>query len=86
MLQYSPTFSRVRYSKSGFPKGPHSRGIRFCAIRDSGSCAIALGGSYARGTAGPDSDLDVGVYHSEQSKPDVENIRRCIEKLSARSS
>lgn len=47
-----------------------------------GIAAIVLGGSYARGTARPDSDLDIGLYYSEQFRPDVETIRRCIEKFS----
>src|ERR1700740_1392619 len=47
-----------------------------------GIVAIALGGSYARGAARPDSDMDIGLYYSEGSKPDVETIRRCIERFS----
>jgi predicted nucleotidyltransferase len=47
-----------------------------------GIAAIALGGSYARGTARPDSDMDIGLYYSERAKPDVETIRRCIERFS----
>jgi hypothetical protein len=44
--------------------------------------AVVLGGSYARGTARADSDLDVGLYYSEESPPDVETIRVLAEKLS----
>jgi predicted nucleotidyltransferase len=47
-----------------------------------GIVAIVLGGSYARGTARPDSDLDIGLYYSEQSRPDIEAIRAYAEKLS----
>jgi Nucleotidyltransferase domain len=47
-----------------------------------GIAAVVLGGSYARGTARADSDLDVGLYYSEESPPDVETIRVLAEKLS----
>jgi predicted nucleotidyltransferase len=50
-----------------------------------GIAAVVLGGSYARGTARADSDLDVGVYYSEQALPDVDSVRRCAELLSAPS-
>lgn len=41
--------------------------------------AIVLGGSHARGTARLDSDLDIAIYYSEQSPPDIQAIRRCVE-------
>jgi hypothetical protein len=47
-----------------------------------GIVAIALGGSYARGNARPDSDLDIGLYYSEHSRPSVEAIRAYAERLS----
>jgi len=47
-----------------------------------GIVAVVLGGSYARGSARPDSDLDVGLYYSEESRPDVEAIRALVERLS----
>jgi tRNA nucleotidyltransferase (CCA-adding enzyme) len=47
-----------------------------------GIVAIVLGGSYARGTARPDSDLDIGVYYSEQSPPEIEAIRSFARKVS----
>jgi predicted nucleotidyltransferase len=47
-----------------------------------GITAAVLGGSYARGTARADSDLDVGVYYSEQALPDLDAVRRCAELLS----
>ena len=37
-----------------------------------GIAAVVLGGSWARGTARPDSDLDIGLYYSEQSRPEIE--------------
>jgi hypothetical protein len=50
--------------------------------RIPGIAAIVLGGSYARETARPDSDLDIGLYYSEQAQPDIEAIRACAEKVS----
>jgi hypothetical protein len=43
---------------------------------------VVLGGSYARGTARPDSDLDLGLYYSDAAHPDVEAIRATAEKFS----
>ena len=45
--------------------------------------AVVLGGSYARGTARPDSDIDVAVYYSEKSPPEIAAIRQCAEKISS---
>lgn len=39
-----------------------------------GVVAIVLGGSYARGTARPDSDLDVAMYYAEQSPFKIDGI------------
>jgi tRNA nucleotidyltransferase (CCA-adding enzyme) len=47
-----------------------------------GIVAIVLGGSYVRGTARPDSDLDIGIYYSEQSPPEIEAIRNFARKVS----
>ncbi len=47
-----------------------------------GIVAIVLGGSYVRGTARPDSDLDIGIYYSEQSPPEIEAIRSFAGKVS----
>ena len=38
--------------------------------------AIALGGSHARGTDTPFSDLDIGLYYFEHSPFDIEAIRK----------
>src|SRR5882757_5100737 len=47
-----------------------------------GIVAIVLGGSYVRGTARPDSDLDIGIYYSEQSPPEIQAIRSFAGKVS----
>jgi hypothetical protein len=47
-----------------------------------GVAAIVLGGSYARGTARSDSDIDVALYYSEKSPPEIPAIRQFAEKLS----
>ena len=44
--------------------------------------AVVLGGSYARGTARPDSDLDLGLYYSDAAHPGIEAIRATAEKFS----
>jgi hypothetical protein len=51
-----------------------------------GVIAVVLGGSYARRAARPDSDLDVGLYYSKNSPPDIEAIRRCAETISVPNS
>jgi hypothetical protein len=48
----------------------------------SGIESVVLGGSYARGTARPDSDLDLGLYYSDAAHPDLEMIRAIAEKFS----
>ena len=55
--------------------------IAFELSKISGVRAVVLGGSYARRTARPDSDLDVGLYYSKNSPPDIEAIRRCAETI-----
>jgi hypothetical protein len=56
--------------------------ITFELSKVPGVIAAVLGGSYARGIARHDSDLDVGLYYSENSPPDIEAIRRCAETIS----
>ncbi|GCE46419.1 uncharacterized protein DUF4037 [Thermosporothrix hazakensis] len=43
--------------------------------------ALVLGGSFARGTQRPDSDLDIGIYYVEQQPPDIEHIRAIAASL-----
>ena len=45
--------------------------------------AIALGGSHARGTHRPDSDLDIGLYYREASPFAIDDIRLIAKTLSA---
>ena len=48
--------------------------------------AVALGGSHARGTHGPASDLDIGLYYREASPFAVVDIREIARRLSASGS
>ena len=41
-----------------------------------GISAIVLGGSYARGTQHPDSDIDIGLYYEENAPFDIDQIRQ----------
>jgi predicted nucleotidyltransferase len=43
--------------------------------------AIVLGGSYATGAATENSDLDIGIYYSEQQPFDIEKIKTVAERL-----
>ncbi|WP_224369544.1 nucleotidyltransferase domain-containing protein [Hyalangium versicolor] len=46
-----------------------------------GLSAIVLGGSRARGTAGPASDYDIGLYYEPEAPLDVEALRSAIVPL-----
>ncbi|GIO95003.1 hypothetical protein J14TS5_00890 [Paenibacillus lautus] len=46
-----------------------------------GVIGVVLGGSRAKGTAKPDSDIDIGIYYDESSGFKVENIARVAQKL-----
>lgn len=41
----------------------------------AGIVAVALGGSYARGTQRPDSDIDLGLYYRERSPFSIQDIK-----------
>jgi hypothetical protein len=45
--------------------------------------AVALGGSYARGTDVPASDLDIGIYYREAEPFRVDDIRQIAQAFSA---
>lgn len=47
-----------------------------------GVAAAVLGGSHARGTAGPDSDIDIAIYYHAASPPDIDAIRKVAAVLS----
>ena len=46
-----------------------------------GVVAVALGGSYAAGTAHPDSDVDLGLYYREAAPFAIADVRRVAEAL-----
>ncbi|MCL4559749.1 MAG: nucleotidyltransferase domain-containing protein [Chloroflexi bacterium] len=48
--------------------------------------AVVLGGSYARGTQRPDSDLDIGLYYREDQPFSVEDVRRVAGSISANAA
>ncbi len=48
--------------------------------------AVALGGSYARGTHGPDSDLDIGIYYREATPFPIADIRDIARSFSVSGS
>ncbi len=48
--------------------------------------AVVLGGSWARGTAGPDSDLDLGIYYQPSAPPSLSELRRLAAELDARAA
>jgi predicted nucleotidyltransferase len=53
---------------------------RFKSVR--GIQALVLGGSFARGVARIDSDLDIGIYYAETDSPDLEAIRDLAAQIS----
>jgi hypothetical protein len=50
-----------------------------------GLAALALGGSYAGGTAHADSDLDLGLYYKEEKPLDLEAVRTLASAFSTQS-
>ena len=48
---------------------------------EPGVAAIALGGSYARGHATPDSDIDLVLYYTEAAPPDPARLTQLISAL-----
>lgn len=49
-----------------------------------GVVAVALGGSWARGEAHPDSDVDLGVYYRSDDPPALKDLRRLAQDLDDR--
>jgi len=52
--------------------------------RVGGVAAVSLGGSWARGDARPDSDLDLGLYYHVGEPPDLAALARLAEDLGYR--
>ena len=51
-----------------------------------GVAALALGGSWARGTASADSDIDVGLYYHPDRRPDFDELYAAITALDDRGA
>ena len=49
-----------------------------------GIVAVALGGSWARGGAHPDSDVDLGIYYRDEHRPSVDDLHRLARELGYR--
>lgn len=50
-------------------------------IQVDGLRAIVLGGSWASGTQRPDSDIDLGLYYSEEAPLDINQLRKIARDL-----
>jgi predicted nucleotidyltransferase len=46
--------------------------------------AVALGGSWAREEAHPDSDVDLGIYYRNEHRPSIEKLQRLAQELDDR--
>jgi predicted nucleotidyltransferase len=49
-----------------------------------GVVAVALGGSWAREEAEPDSDVDLGIYYRNEHRPSIEELQRLAQELDDR--
>ena len=49
-----------------------------------GVVAVALGGSWARGEAHPDSDVDLGIYYRSENPPRITDLRLLARELDDR--
>jgi predicted nucleotidyltransferase len=49
-----------------------------------GVVAVALGGSWAREEANPDSDVDLGIYYRNERRPSMEELQRLAQELDDR--
>jgi predicted nucleotidyltransferase len=49
-----------------------------------GIVAVVLGGSWARGTARPDSDIDLGIYYQPAHRPSLAALRQLAQELDDR--
>jgi hypothetical protein len=48
--------------------------------------SVVLGGSYARGFARPDSDIDIGIYYREAAPLAIDGVRSIAEMISSPGS
>src|SRR3712207_4572673 len=46
--------------------------------------AVVLGGSWARGEAHPDSDVDIGIYYRPERRPSLAALRELARELDDR--
>ncbi len=46
---------------------------------------IVLGGSFARGTANKDSDIDLGIYYFEKSMPSIKELREIAKTFNSKA-
>ena len=46
-----------------------------------GVVAVALGGSYARGTQRPDSDIDLGLYYLDGSRFSIDALKEIADDV-----
>ena len=49
-----------------------------------GVAAVVLGGSWARGSARPDSDIDLGIYYQPRERPSVPALRQLAQEIDDR--
>ncbi|UUZ97726.1 nucleotidyltransferase domain-containing protein [Paenibacillus sp. P25] len=47
----------------------------------NGVTALVLGGSRARGTEGPESDIDIGIYYNSGTGLDIAQLRRVVAEI-----
>jgi predicted nucleotidyltransferase len=52
--------------------------------RIDGVVAVVLGGSWARGTAQPDSDVDLGLYYRPARQPSLQALRQLAQEIDDR--
>jgi predicted nucleotidyltransferase len=55
---------------------------RLAAVK--GIAAVAVGGSWARGTARADSDIDLGLYYLPERPPDIDSLRQLAREIDDR--
>src|SRR5437764_296739 len=79
MLAYKDGVLNVNYLSSGQRQLIDSLVVELSAIH--GIRAIVLGGSFARGRARVDSDIDLGVLYREEDPFEIEVLRDLAARL-----